>query len=162
MKIGVLSDTHIHDLRSAEYLAELLLDGPFSDVEAILHAGDVVIPELESCFYPLPWYSVRGNMDQTLLNTPISRIVEFAGKRMGMVHGWGAPGGIEQRVLGAFAGQHLDALIFGHSHQPLCRKVGSVLLFNPGSATDRRQAAKHTVGILTIESDICGEIVPLD
>jgi uncharacterized protein len=31
-----------------------------------------------------------------------------------------------------------DVLIFGHSHQPECRWVGSTLLFNPGSPTDPR------------------------
>jgi putative phosphoesterase len=162
MKIGVLSDTHIQSIDEAQCLSARLMAGPFADVAAVLHAGDVVIPQLEEYLYPLPWYSVRGNMDQTLVTVPISRIVELAGKRLGMIHGWGAAEGIEQRVLTSFAGHRLDVLIFGHSHQPLCRKVGSVLLFNPGSATDRRRAKHHTVGILTINNHVSGEIIPID
>ncbi len=162
MKIGVLSDTHILDLATGHELAARLLSGPFAEVEAILHAGDVVIPDLESCFYPLPWYGVRGNMDSHIVGLPESRVLHLAGKSIGMIHGWGAATGIEQRVATAFAGQNLDVLVFGHSHQPLCCKTGSVLLFNPGSATDRRSAEKHTAGILTLGATVTGEIIPID
>ncbi len=162
MKIGVLADTHIHDLNSARQLADFLLQGPFSDVDAVLHAGDAVIPGLEDCFAPLSWYAVRGNMDQTLSDLPISRVVSLADKRIGMIHGWGSSDNIDQRVVEHFAGQPLDAIVFGHSHAPLCRRYGSLLLFNPGSATDRRHAAHHSVGILTLGKKITGEIIAID
>lgn len=164
MKIGVVSDTHLNDLKTASRLADVLLSGPFSDIDAILHAGDAVIADLENCFYPLPWYAVRGNMDHRLLDLPDTRIVNLAGKRIGLVHGWGPAEDLERRVFSAFPGQQLDALVFGHTHQPLCSRVGSTLLFNPGSATDRRKAERHTVGVLTVEEGmaIIGEIIPID
>lgn len=162
MKIGVLSDTHLSKPEDARYLADKLLAGPFANVEAILHAGDIVIPCLEDCFAGIPWYAVRGNMDYALQELPISRVVTLGAKKIGLVHGWGAAGSIEQRVLSHFSEHLIDAVVFGHSHQPLCRKVGSVLLFNPGSATDRRRAERHTVGILTIGEKLSGEIIPID
>lgn len=162
MRIGVLSDTHLSSLRDAQQLADKLLSGPFADVDAILHAGDAVIDGLGDCFAPVPWFAVRGNMDHALYDLPISRIVEFAGKKIGLVHGWGSSEGLEQRVVGHFSEQSIDAVVFGHSHQPLCRKVGSFLLFNPGSATDRRKAAQHTVGLLKIGEIVDGEIIPID
>jgi putative phosphoesterase len=164
MKIGVLSDTHICRAGQAQQLAERLLRGPFAEVDAIFHAGDAVIADLESCFYPLPWYAVRGNMDQQLVDLPVSRVVSLAGKKIGLVHGWGGVHGIEQRVKAHFYGFDLAAVVFGHSHQPVCRREGSLLLFNPGSATDRRNAPAHTVGILTLEEnkEIYAEIIPLD
>ena len=162
MKIGVLSDTHINSLAEGMNLAEKLLAGPFTGVEAIFHAGDLVIEELESCFYPIPWFGVRGNMDPARIALPERRVVEVAGKRFGLIHGWGAPPGIEQRVMSAFATEPLDALIFGHSHEPICKRVGSLLLMNPGSSTDRRYAPQHSVGLLTIDHEICGEIVTID
>ena len=159
MKIGVLSDTHLTDVGSSEKLVESLLAGPFRDVAAILHAGDVVTADLEDCFYPLPWYSVRGNMDQTLNHVPISRVVRFGQKRIGMIHGWGGHADLETRVIAHFSGQPLDALIYGHSHRPSCHHIDSLLVMNPGSATDRRSAPNHTVGVLTIGEQISGEII---
>ncbi|WP_321391183.1 metallophosphoesterase [uncultured Desulfuromusa sp.] len=162
MKIGVLSDTHLHSLEAGVELAQKLQNGPFADVDTILHAGDHVYPALDSCFYPIPWYGVRGNMDDTQAVLPTSRIIDFAGKKIGMVHGWGSQYGIETRVLDFFAGFDLDVIIFGHSHQPVCRHIGKVLLFNPGSPTDRRSAPYHTVGILNIGTVVTAEIVRID
>lgn len=161
MKIGVLSDTHISCLAQGIELSERLLAGPFAEVETILHAGDQVIPELGDCFSPLPWYAVRGNMDDSAMGEPLKRILEFEEIRIGVIHGWGTPAGLEQRVLAEFAGDALDVLIFGHSHQPLNRHQGTVLLLNPGSPTDRRYAPCHTVGLLTIDSGVRGEIIAL-
>lgn len=162
MQIGVLSDTHIHSLDAGMALAEKLLNGPFAEVEIILHAGDHVHPDLDSCFYPLPWYGVCGNMDSPHSNLLSQRIVKLDEIKIGMVHGWGTPNGIEKRVLNCFSATDIDVLIFGHSHRPVCRKVGSVLLFNPGSPTDRRSARYHTVGILTLGAEISGQIIRID
>jgi len=162
MKIGVLSDTHIVSLAEGIKLADELLAGPFADIGAIIHAGDLVIPEIESCFNSLPWFAVRGNMDNSLVTFPDRRIIDCQTKRIGLIHGWGAPQGIEQRVLAAFSADSIDVLIFGHSHQPVCKQVGSVLLMNPGSPTDRRYASCHTVGLLTVGREIQGEIIVLD
>lgn len=162
MRVGILSDTHIHSLDAGMALAQKLLAGPFVDVDVILHAGDHVHPDLESCFYPLPWYGVCGNMDSSHGSLPIQRIVNIADVQIGMVHGWGAPTGIEKRVLNSFSSTNIDVLVFGHSHRPVCRKVGSVLLFNPGSPTDRRSAPYHTVGILHIDDEVTGEIIRID
>ena len=164
MKVGVLSDTHITHPEQARDLAEHLLNGPFAEVEAILHAGDAVVPDVEKAFYPLPWYAARGNMDHSLVDVPVSQVVSFADKRIGLIHGWGSLGHIEHRVMQHFYGQALDVIVFGHSHQPVCRKVGSLLLFNPGSATDRRSAPRHTVGILQVAvgESVHAEIIPLD
>lgn len=164
MQVGVLSDTHIQRFEQAKELAERLLCGPFAEVETVLHAGDATIPEVEQSFYPLPWYAARGNMDHMLTDVPISQVVTLADKRIGLIHGWGSFANIERRVLQHFSGQDVDAVVFGHSHMPVCRKVGSLLLFNPGSATDRRSAPRHTVGLLRIKvgTAIQAEIIPID
>lgn len=162
MKIGVLADTHIHDLATGFALAEKLLKQHFKAVDLVIHAGDHVHPELELCFAPLPFYAVRGNMDNPSPGLPEKRILRLAGKTIGVVHGWGPVQGIEERVLTYFSHEPLDALIFGHSHQPVCRRQGPLLLMNPGSPTDRRSAPFHSVGILQLEqNEIRGEILPL-
>ncbi len=162
MKIGVLSDTHIHSLDSGITLAEKLLNGPFRDIDAILHAGDHVLPELPNCFYPLPWYGVQGNMDQSSPDLPLQRIIQIGGFSIGMTHGWGAHQGIESRVLQSFSPAELDVVIYGHSHYPVCHKEGSLLVMNPGSPTDKRKAPFCTVGLLSLGSVPHGEIIRID
>lgn len=163
IKIGVLSDTHLVSLADAADLSEFLLAGPFAGVDAILHAGDMVVPQFVDCFHPVPCYAVRGNMDEAVPGVPGKRVIGFGGKRIGLIHGWGARSGLEKRVIAEFTDKNIDCLVYGHSHFPVCRKEGELLLFNPGSPVDRRSAPKHTVGILTIdERGIKGEIIALD
>jgi putative phosphoesterase len=162
MLVGILSDTHIVDIADGYQLAEQLLEGPFANVSVIIHAGDHIHPDLSSCFAPLSFFSVCGNMDVASCDRPLKRILSIAGKRIGVVHGWGCLENIEERVMHAFEADEVDVIVFGHSHMPLCKQVGSVLLFNPGSATDRRSAAFHSVGLLNIGLEVMAEVVAID
>jgi len=162
VRIGVLSDTHLPD--SGEALAFLadLAAGPLAGVDLILHAGDIVAPGVLVAFAPCPVYAVRGNMDPAAPELPVKRVVPVAGLQIGLIHGWGPPAGLPERIRREFAGMTLDCLVFGHSHAPLCRYEGGLLLFNPGSATDRRGQPSTSVGLLEIENGrIHGRIVAL-
>lgn len=161
MRIGVLSDTHLRSMSQGRQLAQLLFAGPFSDVAAILHAGDHVHPDLGLCFAPCPWYAVRGNMDSQQDGLPDKRILSFIGMRIGLIHGWGVAAEVETHILNKFADDMPDALVFGHTHRPVCRYVGATLIFNPGSATEPRSALAPSVGVLTLDDGISGEIISL-
>lgn len=161
MKIGVLSDTHLHTMEQGNELAGRLLAGPFADVDAILHAGDHVFSDLDVCFAPIPWYSVRGNMDTSRIDIAPHKIVSLAGVRIGLIHGWGVAAQVERNVLDFFAATLPDCLVFGHTHIPLCRRIGKTLLFNPGSATNPRGGYCPSVGIIRLQPYISGEIVAL-
>jgi predicted phosphodiesterase len=53
--------------------------------------------------------------------------------------------------------------MFGHSHMPLHESDDGFQIFNPGSATQRRRAPRHTMGIAHIEDvRIRFELVALD
>lgn len=161
-RVGVLSDTHLHRLADAATLVDLLLAGPFAGVNRILHAGDMVIPELLDLFAPMGTAGVRGNCDPGDAGLPTKRIVRIEQCRIGLIHGWGEVQGLEERVLAEFSDQSLDALVYGHSHQPVCHNRQGVLCFNPGSALDRRRAPQHTVGLLEVEGDkVRGEVIAL-
>jgi len=162
MKIGVLSDTHINSLNNGTTLAKHLLDGPFHDVEMILHAGDHTIEDFYLCFPNLPYYGVCGNMDRRSPRLPQRRIVEIGDVKIAMIHGDGAFNNIEEHVLNSFKKEAVNVIIFGHTHQPFCQQVGSILLLNPGSAADRRSAPYHSVAVLTIAEDIHAEIFAID
>ena len=161
-KLGVLSDTHLP--ASGEALAFLtdLDEGPFAGVDMILHAGDLVDPEILHAFTHCPVLAVRGNMDPDGPGVPLKRVIEVGAARIGLMHGWGASYDLEDRLLKEFHGANLDVLVYGHSHRPVCHRRDGILLFNPGSATDRRNMPYHSVGILEIGEDITGNIIRLD
>lgn len=150
MKIGVLSDTHLQDFKTGISFLQTLADRYFDGIEVILHAGDVVHPDVLFAFGDRTVHVVRGNMDPVTKGIPARKVIDVAGFRIGLIHGWGSPESLEDRVLREFQGEHLDCLVFGHSHYPVCRRRQGVLLFNPGSATDRRRAPFHSLGVLEL------------
>ena len=101
-KIGVISDTHLPDSAEAmEFLQDLAREH-FDGVDMIMHAGDVVSPDVLDIFTGTPVHVVRGNMDPAYPGIPAKKIVGVEGFRFGIMHGWGAPKGIEQRLLNEF------------------------------------------------------------
>ncbi|MBM3141718.1 MAG: metallophosphoesterase family protein [Chloroflexi bacterium] len=151
MRVGVLSDTHIH-------LAEeipLEVVKAFSRVDLILHAGDFVgLQVLEGLKQLGEVKAVYGNVDSMKLRglLPEKELLVAGGKKIGITHGWGGPEGIERRVRGLF--NDVDIIIYGHSHRAKIERIGDVLFFNPGPGY-------QSFGILTIEEDVKGEIVKL-
>jgi len=163
IRIGVLADTHLPEsATAAAYLADLATRY-FEGVAMVLHAGDIVAPGLLATLAPLPGYGVRGNLDPAAPELPHRRVLEVAGMRIGLIHGWGPPTGLVARVRAEFVDTPLDCLVFGHSHAPLCRQEGGLLLFNPGSATDRRGQPHCSIGLLEVgNGTIKGRIIPLE
>ncbi len=162
MKIGVISDTHFSDIETGMAFIDTLMEGPLRGVDMLLHAGDLVREEILDVVTVCPVYAVRGNMDSGRCSLPLRRIITAAGKRIGLIHGWGPPGGLEQRLLQEFAHERIDVLVYGHTHRPLCRDHQGILLFNPGSAADRRDARHHTVGLIEIDATVSAQILNLD
>lgn len=161
MKIAVFSDTHFYDAAGGYQLFGRLQKELLNEVEAVLHAGDVIDPMVLNAFGDLPVFAVRGNMDPPDPEIPLKRVVALAGFRVGMIHGWGTPEGLAERVRCEFQDVPLDCLVFGHSHYPHNERRDGVLLFNPGSATDPRQAPFPSMGLLYLENEIYGEILDL-
>ncbi|WP_340390156.1 metallophosphoesterase [Paenibacillus sp. FSL E2-0151] len=151
MKIVVISDTHCS--RKSRKLPARLLD-VLPSADLILHAGDWS----DWSVYPLlseyaPVEGVAGNTDPPEIAEKLgySRIVEVEGLRLGLVHGHLGSKGTEQNAIHTFAGQHVDAVIYGHSHIPVMHTVDNTLVFNPGSPTDRRFQKQYSFGIMTID-----------
>lgn len=160
-RIGVLSDTHFTQAHSGIEFLSKLLRNEFNGVDMIFHAGDAVDPDIYIAFDKIPFYAVRGNMDPYTPGIPDYRVIEVEGHSIGLIHGWGATEDLEERVMEVFKGYEVDAIVYGHSHYPACHRMNGILLFNPGSAIEKRKAPEHTVGILEIEDTIEGRIIPL-
>jgi len=146
MKIGVLSDTH---LTSVTEDFKKMLKGQFSDVDVIIHGGDMTSIAVYDYLSNWDLRAVRGNMDDYDLGAllPVKRIETIMGKRIGMIHGRGSPHTIEDVVFGEF--RDIDIIVFGHSHVPANVRRAGVLMFNPGSYRGS-YSHKGTVGMIEI------------
>ncbi len=161
-RIGIISDTHFDDAWFDDTLIQSVQEQHFQGVDLILHAGDLVDPQILSRFTTCPILAVCGNMDSPTADLATRRVISAGPFRIGLAHGWGSPKGLEQRLLNEFSTENIDCLVYGHSHMPTCRWQGEQFLFNPGSPTDRRNAPFHSVGILEVADTIQGRIIPLD
>lgn len=162
IRIGVLSDTHLPGSPEAHDFLRSLIKDVLAPVDLILHAGDLVSPDLLNAFYNYPFHAVRGNMDPASKDVPFKKVIHVREFAIGLIHGWGPVAGLEARVEEEFAGTPIDCLVYGHSHRPVCHRHNGILFFNPGSATDRRSMDYHSVGLLEVADEIRGTIIRLD
>jgi uncharacterized protein len=150
-RIGVISDTHIPT--RARALPPVIFEH-FQGVDRILHAGDLVDERvLDDLAALAPVEAVAGN------NDPLSVIQRFGWKRIvaigswkiGLTHGHiGKAVSTPDCAYEMFANDQVDIIIFGHSHKPHREVRNGILLFNPGSPTDRRRESQYSIGILTL------------
>ena len=158
MRIGVVSDTH-----SREIPAEMLED--FKETELIIHAGDFCTPkDLETFRRIKEVRAVYGNMDGADLRRVLPRreVLALEGVTVGVFHGEGPRERILETVQKEFRDQKVDAVVFGHSHQPFNKEINGVLYFNPGSPNDGITAPYLSYGVLEIKSGkIKGKIIKL-
>jgi putative phosphoesterase len=163
-RIGVISDTHIKNIND-DYALKLkeIVPVHFAGVDMILHAGDLVMPEvLDLLNETAETIAVRGNMDWAEIQTvlPLKRVVETGEFKIGLTHGYGPPNGLLERVRTQFDGT-VDCIVFGHSHEPMCEVIDDVLFFNPGSPTDQVFVSHNFLGILELADRIRGKIIPV-
>jgi len=168
MKIGVLSDTHL--VKVNPRLREIV-NVYFAETDMIIHAGDLVAVDVLQYLQGLDLRgsslkhgnleAVHGNMDHPDVRNllPRKRVITVGPFRIGLIHGWGSPSGIEERIKDQF--QEVQCIVFGHTHNPVNRWKDGILFFNPGSPTDKRYARDNSVGILEIGNEISGNIIPL-
>lgn len=157
MKIGVLSDTHIPSRKKA--LPEEVIKA-FRSVDHIIHAGDISCPEVLDVLNSLAAVTaVAGNIDPEELQTALGmkRIITLNGYRIGITHGHGKSGKTADRAVRCFENDTVDCIVFGHSHIPFCEYRDHILLFNPGSPTDKRRNEFFSFGILELGNDIKAE-----
>lgn len=162
MLIGVISDIHLRDV---DERLRNVYENIFSNIELLIHCGDAtsmkVIKYLSSKFQ---FKGVHGNMDddEVKKNLPEKIVVEVGGKKIGIVHGWGAPFGITGRVRKVFEGELIDAIFFGHSHVPYNDYEDNIYFFNPGAFATGWFTKSPSVGIVEIrEGKFYGKHIPL-
>ena len=136
--VGIISDTH--GLLRPEAMKAL------QGVEQIIHAGDVGKPEiLDQLRAIAPVVAVRGNVDKGdwAHRLPMTEVVEFGEVLIYVLHD------LNTLDLDPKAAQ-MDAVIYGHTHQPLIEWKRGVLYLNPGSAGPRRFDLPVSMALLRI------------
>jgi putative phosphoesterase len=147
-----VSDTHLPRF-GRELPPPLVAAFRRHDVALILHAGDfteLMVADWLAAVAPLE--AVAGNNDGRTIVERFGRrrIVTVAGVRIGLIHGDGKQGTTLGRALAAFAEEDVQAIVFGHSHQPYCRQHDGVWVVNPGSPSDKRRQPLYSFAILEI------------
>ena len=156
MKIGVVSDTHGRPLPR-----QMLQD--FQTVDLIVHAGDIcALKDIETLSAIREVKAVYGNMDGDDIRKvlPADLTIHCGDKVIGVYHGEGAPKHLLEKVQERFRKVRVDAVIFGHSHEPFNEVRDGVLYFNPGTPNDQICASCCSYGMLTVsDKSIKGQII---
>jgi putative phosphoesterase len=164
VKLGIVSDIHCNAAGIVEALSlmgdidELLCLGDsiyeyrFSnDVVGLLRErrAQVIVGNHEEYFFGPQGERARARdgVDPELAGwlaaQPCRRLLEIGGKRVLMVHStpWEPRGDYihpTSALLERFSEADADFVLYGHTHQQVVRRVGRVLVINPGSAGDPR------------------------
>jgi putative phosphoesterase len=153
MRIGIVSDTHLPNL--VRHLDEL---GPeaarfFSDVDLILHSGDLTSPMvLDWLARFAPVICTTGNNDPMVDSRCRElHVMEVHGWRIGMVHSLRRgfrPMAELQQIFPA----PVDIMVAGDTHQERLEYRDGVVLLNSGSPTfpHHKDLRLGTVGLLEL------------
>lgn len=137
MKVGIISDTH-DNLNAIKKAVELFKG---ENIELLIHAGDFIAPftlpfykELESLDPGCKFIGVFGNNDGDVLLLhkrsegkihPAPHVFDFGGKKFIVTH-------YPDAVSALAAGDGVDVVVFGHTHEASISKAGQTLIINPG------------------------------
>lgn len=160
MKLGIISDIHCNlyglqlalaAMESADEvlcLGDTINEARFSnEVIAALQArgAHVILGNHEEAFLSRGGQDARdaNGIDPALVkwlaDQPLRRTLQTGGKTLLMIHStpWEPRGDYifpHSEHLERFAEADADFVLYGHTHAPLTRRIGRVLVINPGSA----------------------------
>ena len=157
MKLGLIADTHIPG--TTKTLWPQVVEA-FSEVEAILHAGDLwtvdVIDELTRL---APTHVATGNGDLELTDARLKETwqFQFDDVKVGLIHEFPtarrrSADYLMRRRDRLFRAPPPNVIIYGHTHYDEIHLVDELMCINPGSPTlPRNQDLRHgTIGFLEI------------
>jgi len=158
MRIVVTSDTH------SQVLPKPLIED-MKAADLVIHAGDFTdIKVLDMVRKFKEVRAVYGNMDSLELRKVLPRedILQCEQVRIALFHGEGHTHGMVERIRERFKAEKVQAVVFGHSHEPMNEIIDGVLFFNPGSPTDEIRAPYRSYGVLEVAGDkIKGQIIKI-
>ncbi|MFX0062029.1 MAG: metallophosphoesterase family protein [Candidatus Hermodarchaeota archaeon] len=136
VEIIVISDTHMG--KDFSVVPSSFLNIARS-ADLLVHCGDFVTREAYDFFSNLNQLeAVVGNMDSGSLRSFLPEIKTFdiEDKKIGLIHGWGAPWDLDKNVYKRF--KSCDIIFFGHSHARHNAMIAETFMVNPGAFKGRK------------------------
>ena len=166
MKVGIVSDLHCNiqgldlaldamgDIDELLCLGDSIFEYQFSNdvvTRLIERKAHIILGNHEEVFMSSAGQRARERpgIDPDLLsflaNQPHRRYLELGDKRLLLIHStpWEPRGEYihpHSSKLDRFAEADADIVLYGHTHCQVVKRVGSVLVINPGSAGDARDS----------------------
>jgi uncharacterized protein len=155
-RIAVFSDLHIP--KSMKEFPYSKIEKYMNDIDLIFGLGDYVTQNAFDSLYGFgkPLYAVFGNMDECLLKQTLPNRLNLNIEKLkiGLIHGFGSPFRIKDRILKEF--DNVDLICFGHTHYSFNGLFKGKHFFNPGALCSK----KSSFGIIEIDDDkIKGKII---
>lgn len=164
VKIIIVGDTHLNSFKELpKAMAQAIKEGDW-----IIHVGDYT--SIDTVEGLIRWKGdkfkgVFGNADPLSIRKilPDKVILEVKGKKIGITHPFfgGPETFIKAKVKRVFKDYDVDAIVFGHTHEPEIIEVNKILLINPGKG----YLEKNTFGtptsfaVLTVTETLQAEII---
>jgi uncharacterized protein len=154
-KILILADTHMP--KKGRALPDQIISVLNEGVDFIIHAGDWSEKSVyEELTRYAPVYGVKGNVeiDEWAKQLPDKEVFQAEHLKIAIVHGHLGKGRTTpDRAYQSCIDEEPDLIVFGHSHIPFMDKRDRIILFNPGSPTDKRRQKEFSYGLLTIDAN---------
>ena len=129
MLLAVFSDSHGNPERMLKAIEH-------SKPDMVLHLGDGGrdIGKIKSQFPELPLTAVRGNCDISG-ELPETKILNINGVKLFLTHGhlYGVKR-TSAMLISEAAAQGANAVLFGHTHEPVNYQEQGIFVINPGTA----------------------------
>ena len=146
VRIGIVGDTH----GSKKAMRLVLSVTP--PVDYWFHTGDYSQDgQFLAYETKLPLLAVAGNTDPAEGKANLDELVTLADKRIWLTHGHHYMHGYKIDEIAWWAKKlDVDIAVFGHTHIPMVKWYGEILLINPGSPLSPRDEQGPTFVVLTI------------
>ena len=162
-RIVAIGDTHAS---AFEKLPQEMLQA-IREADWVIHVGDYTSKDVLDGLVKLKgarFRGVCGNADPQAIRNEVSAkdILEVQGKRIGITHP--ASGGddedVEEQVMNEFKNDSVDAIVYGHTHDPKIGLLGGIWLISPGKGylENSRFGSPTSFAVVTVDEEIKGEI----
>lgn len=122
--------------------------------DVVLHLGDHIgdAHELRRDLPGIPFYIVRGNCDFQAAGAT-EQLLTIEGVNIFITHGhiYGVKNGLDTLIARARA-QHVNLVLFGHTHCAMTKRVRGVWLMNPGQMERHDHFRAASYGIVRVEN----------
>jgi putative phosphoesterase len=161
MRIGVISDSHGH-VENTTAAVRLLAT---SEVEQVLHCGDIDTEEIPALVTPWPAHFVFGNCDRrkdelrraivAAGHTCHGRFgaIELHGRKIALIHSDDTQLFRQVQTSGEY-----DLVCYGHTHEAEYHRIERTLVLNPGALY---QANPHSLAVVDLTT-MQVKILPID